>query len=124
MLKSQRMELEILQDALTVHDPAGRPTTLPQLYTTLSPAVACSHAELVDAMKRLHAEQLLRLRKWDNRAAAFLEYQGDYSDEEFFYRGDFRLLVTPHGRTYYERLSAEAEDEPKPRRPIGFTPRE
>ena len=110
--------MQILRYA-DVGDPAGRSTTLPELCNSVSRTIECNWAELVDAMKRLHAEGLLGLLKWINHTR--IEYEGRENDEEFFYRADFRLLITPQGRTYYEALLAQAEaDEPRPKRPIGF----
>ena len=99
------------------------------LRKNICQAVECTDAMLVDAMKRLHADGQLRLRKWDWGLMRFVEYEFSAGDGEFFYRGDFRLLVTPQGRPYYEALLADAEaeqaeaaaDQPKPKRPIGFT---
>jgi len=122
MLPSHKLELEILRDAQVVTDPEGRPTSIGELFNNISRAAECTNALLVDAMKRLHADGRLRLRKWDFALNRFVEYEEfDAGDVEFFYRGDFRLLVTPQGRPYYEALLADAADQPKSKAPIGFS---
>jgi hypothetical protein len=74
---------------------------------------------VIDAIKRLHADARVRLRKWVD--GSWLEYQGTDNDGEFFDKGNgFWLLITPQGKPYYDALQSNADDEPKPKRPIGF----
>jgi hypothetical protein len=125
MLKSGRLELRILRYAQTVDDSRGMPTSWGALWEALQTAVdnACrlTDGELLDALKLLHKEGRLRLRKWDETRRGFVEYEeGRTVEGEFFYRGEFWLLITPEGRRYCEELQAEEESEPEPKRPIGF----
>lgn len=79
-----------------------------------------SDAELRDTLKLLHQKGLLRLRKRDGTRGGFAEYGEGRTDQEFFFGGEFWLLITPEGRRYCEKLQAEEESEPGPKRRIGF----
>ncbi len=121
MLPSHKLELEILRNAQwgSDRDHDGWPTTMGDLGNIVRRAMECTDTMLEDAMKRLHEDRQLRLRKLVNK---FVEYEDfNAGDEEFFYRGDFWLLIPPQGRPYYEALLAKAADEPKPKPPIGFS---
>ena len=75
MLPSHKLELEILRQTQWAHDPDGWPTTIGDLFNNVSRAADCTHDLLVGAMKRLHADGRLRLRKWDWGVNRFVEYE-------------------------------------------------
>jgi len=122
MEQSQRIEYEILHLAVNATDTQGYGMTLPllrQMMTQVFPDV--ENAAVVDACKRLFPK-FLSLRKWDEASRGFRDYQGEHEDDEFFYRGDFRLKRTPFSRSNLEQLASLLPPSHPKKRPIGFNP--
>jgi hypothetical protein len=63
----------------------------------------CTIRELEYALKRLHQGGYITMDKWSD-LGGFNAYDGT-KDEEFFYRAEFRMGVTPKGEPYAEALS-------------------
>lgn len=73
MLKSERLEFEILRYAQFGNDANGRSTSLGQLYVAISERGLreWTNGELVDAMKRLCSRGWLQLLRWDRGPQRF-----------------------------------------------------
>ena len=68
-------------------------------------------AEVISAMKRLHADGVVRLKKYIDALGGLYEYQGNESDVdelEFFGFATFEVMITDQGRRFWNRA------------PIGF----
>lgn len=119
MQRWESIECVILGFVLDYNDPRGRyPAQLVTLRNIIVERVGeCGEDEVLDAIKRLQLRKCLDLQKWDDSKSGFRDYMGTSDDNEFFYRGDFRLVRTPYTRRYFEENYAEGI--PKERK-IGF----
>jgi hypothetical protein len=61
-------------------------------------------AKLLDTLKRLHRRAVLEMRKWVDDPKGFIPFAPHFSDNDFFFRGDFQLRVSPEGQPYFEAL--------------------
>jgi hypothetical protein len=106
--RSHRIELEIFSFFYGGgYSGQKRSTSLPDLRQCVARSFAdCTFHEIEDALKRLHPTYI-RLDKWKDSLphGQFYPYDGD--DNEFFYRGEFRLEITADGRPYFEALSKQ-----------------
>lgn len=106
MLPSRELEYRILKFALS-RFPEWKPTTLAQLTNTVE---WNNQSEVVDALKRLHKQGYIELRKFGKRPGSSGPYTGN--DEHFFYLDGFEIKIAPDGRPHLEELeqakSAEA----------------
>lgn len=70
----------------------------------LGNATHCQNwTELTDALKRLHKQGVVEMRKWIV-PKGFVRYSANERDEDFFHRADFQIKITPEGRPYLEAL--------------------
>jgi len=107
MLSSQRLELRILRYVREGTSDGWRATTLPELAN----AVKCQDwSEVIDALKRLHHEDSIRMRKWIE-PRGFVYYAAGDNGTDFFHRTDFQIGITFQGRTYMEALEAQEKLE-------------
>jgi hypothetical protein len=106
--RHQLVEHAILTLILRYSDHLGYANTLPGLASILRQTLAdIDNREIVDTLKRLRP-QYLTLWKWSDAYNRFLEYPTEITkDEDFFYRGDFRLRHTPHTDPYMQTLTVE-----------------
>src|SRR5260370_10944162 len=108
MLTSHQVELGILRYTRVGASDEWRATTLPELAN----AVGCQDwNQVTDATKRLHAREVIRIRKWFE-PHGFAFYKGEEDNISFFHRGGgFQLGITFEGRTYAESLEAREKLE-------------
>jgi hypothetical protein len=88
-----------------------RPVTLTNL---LSVTEGMTPEELIEMLKHLCSERNIDLQK----PPLFLPYPGNFSDSEFFWKGDFDIKVIWKGKEDLQRLEAKEKQEPD--RPIVF----
>lgn len=99
---SEQIELAIYHSVEFSRSGDWRPYSWGELSTDTGRPL---DARLVDALKRLHGQGRLGIRKWVG--SVFVEYRRSDSDERFFFTGDFQLAVTPEGRPYFENLDEQ-----------------
>lgn len=106
--RSHRIEHEIFTFFYSgCYSDRKRSAVLPDLRRHVARVLAdCTLHEIVDALKRLHPTYV-RLDKWKDGVphGEFRPYDSD--DNEFFYRGEFRLEVTAEGRPFFEGLNKQ-----------------
>ena len=128
MTRSGLIEYLILSDVRTVgDDSSGRPTTWGELRGIISQnaskvgASPVEGPEMHDALERLDAGGHLSLDKWDTAAQCFRPYSDFGGDSALFFKGQFRMRLTPEGRSYLERLETDIAPAPSPKsQKIGF----
>jgi uncharacterized protein (TIGR02391 family) len=110
MLPSELLEYRILRLALA----QGR-EWLPTDLGNLANALTNKTEEIIDALRRMHARGLVKLRKYITNHG-YCEYSGKESPGDFFYLAGFELTVAPDGRPYFEKLEQmmkeSAEERP------------
>jgi hypothetical protein len=102
MLPYQELELRMLQYVMRVGG-AWVPTTIPQLASSVN----AGWPEVIDALRRLHSNEHLQLRKYLDKDG-YHSFTGKTSEDEFFHQGGFEMSVAPDGRPYLEELLAAA----------------
>src|SRR5579862_2259562 len=99
MLPYQELEYCILQHVIGRSGNEWTDTTLPQL----AGAVNSECAEVVAALRRLHAHGRLCLRKYLTSYGYYV-FTGKESDGEFFHQAGFQLNIAPEGRAHFDEL--------------------
>jgi hypothetical protein len=109
MLPYQELELRVLKYVLSQSGRAWAHTTLPQLAAAMN----AGWPEVIDALKRLHSNELLQLRKYLDKdgCRTFTETE---PEGEFFHQGTFEMSITPDGRPCFEELQAPRLQTPPP----------
>jgi predicted nucleic acid-binding protein len=100
VIPARELEYRILKCLLDGLGDRWRSFTLPQLAAQVGNS---EWAELVDALKRMHAKGYLQLRKWRDYRG-FVPYTEKEPDSEFFYRADFQIGITSEARPYFDEL--------------------
>jgi hypothetical protein len=107
--RSHRIEDEIFEAFYSgMYSESKRSFRLPDLWQYVSRNIPdCKTQEIEFALRRLHRAEYLLLDKWDAGIQRFRKYDGT-DDEDFFYRNDFRLSITPAGKSYAEALTGSS----------------
>jgi len=123
MTRGQQIEYELVARAVKATDGEGASVIFAAFVEEMRKRLPGIDAgDVLDALKRLHLQQILILRKWHGGNGAFADYSGDIDDGTFFYSGgDFRVKRTPFSRTYLEQFEPPEQQPEPPKRPIGFT---
>jgi hypothetical protein len=128
MLPHKTAELKIFRYIQSAGGP--REVSIPELENIIGPQATGPGPDgwtyLVDILKYLHSQNCIRLDKY-LQGSSLVTYEEVLSqhwiaEKDFFYRGRFRIDITPKGRTYFEQLSAEedSEDQSRIKDPIVF----
>lgn len=114
------IEYEILRLTFQATEPAGLGTSLPNLQATIRELVTdAGDREIVDALRRLHPENLTI---WKYNGGTLGKFSPEQTDGEFFYTGSFYLQRTPRTDPYMQELAAmfpTPNEDPIPKR-YGF----
>ena len=91
-------------DQVNAHE--GRSTS----WGALASAVGSTDGTmLLRLLKDLQSERRLEIKKWLSATECRIFPDLALTDEEFFFRGDFRLFLTAKGRRRYEELTPEVK---------------
>lgn len=129
MLKFEYLHYLVLRFASEIQDGnLGRSTTWAHLTKTICDAgFSGDYPEVMNTLLQLTAKNALALKKIQFPGSTFLVY--DYSEcpnQRTFFWGQFNLIVTPEGATYFEVLEAklmsrlQRSDIPPQKPQIGF----
>ena len=119
LLPSEKMELDLYR-LIDRFDPGRwRPFGWGDLSNHLGQP---EQAKLLDTLKRLHGRGALEIRKFPPQQTTPIPFGSCFSENDYFFRGDFQLRVGPEGRPYFEALEQRAtaaqktvEERPDPR---------
>jgi len=129
MTIGEQIELAIYRFVESMGKGQARTVDLPQLTGLV---VGSVDVDVIDALRRLFGEGFVVLDKYFERSSTPVPYtessKGLITVENFFYRGSFRVKVTPKGRLDFERrqMELDAQQNPMPlkekraRHPIDF----
>jgi predicted nucleotide-binding protein len=101
LLPSEQLELALYRSIEFVGSGQWRPCIWGQLSNQLGQP---EQAKLLETLKRLHGRNALEIQKWFPEQQRFIAFAPCFSENDFFFRGDFRLRVAPEGRPYFESL--------------------
>ncbi len=102
LLLSDQIEHAIYSFVDQVADVEGRSTSWGMLE---SQAGNPNATVLLNVLKELHSERRIVLKKWLSTSDCRTYPDPDLNDNLFFFRGDFRILLTARGRRRFEELT-------------------
>jgi len=117
MLPHKTAELKIFRYVRSAGGP--REVSIPDLGNIIGPQATGPGPDgwryVVDRLKYLHNHNWIRLDKY-LQGCVLVTYEEALSqyglaENDFFYKGHFRIEITPEGVTYFEQLRAEEESE-------------
>jgi hypothetical protein len=125
MTKGQYIEYELVTRAVRATEPdnEGASIRFVQFVGEMQkPGPGIESGDVLSALKRLHSEKVIRLRKSKVPLDfGYRDYGGENDDDAmFFYTGDFRVKETPYSRTFLEQFAPSEEPAEPQKRPIGF----
>jgi hypothetical protein len=125
MTKFQSIECELVRRAVKTPaaDNEGASVRFAHFVEEMRKQVPGIEAgDVLSALKRLHLNYIVRLRKSKvPHDHGFRDYAGESdNDAVFFYSEDFRVKETPYSRPYLEKCEPSEQPPDPPKRPIGF----
>jgi hypothetical protein len=113
MVDANKLEKEILKQLQLVQGKQDASVIWWQTHLQQRLGVVVDWAEVESAVKRLRAEGIVLLVKYDRQLGGWYEYRGNELvrvDSRFFGYGSFETRITDEGRRFWD----------VPRAPIGF----